>query len=130
MMRMYSLKSVGITDDHPAAKRFAERVHTVLKFMDDRLSQAKWLAGDEFTAAEIMTLLCVTTLRQYAPLNLQPYPNILRWAKECATRPGYLKAMEKGDPSIDIDAQLKGESPAQFPGIKQAQLQAQHAKLS
>lgn len=78
-----------------------QRLHGALKVMDDRLKDNKWLAGDEFTAADTMSVYSVTTQRYFGPqVSLKEYPNIVRWLKDCAERPAYQKAMEKGDPEM------------------------------
>lgn len=78
-----------------------QRLHAGFKHMDERLGQSKWLAGDEFTAAETMSVYAMTTQRYFGPrVSLAGYDNILRWLKDCSERPGYQKAMEKGDPEM------------------------------
>ncbi|USW48173.1 Putative glutathione S-transferase, Thioredoxin-like superfamily, glutathione Transferase family [Septoria linicola] len=83
-------------------QQFADqRLHAGVKLMDDRLKDNKWLAGDEFTAADMISLYSVTTQRYFGPLvNLAPYSNLLRWIQDCAARPAYQRAMEKGDPEM------------------------------
>ena len=61
----------------------------------------KWLAGSEFTAADIMSVYGLTTQRYYGPqVSLVEYKNILRWLQDCSQRDGYKRAMEKGDPEM------------------------------
>lgn len=50
-------------------QQFADqRLHAGLKLMDDRLKRNKWLAGDEFTAADMISVYPVTTQRYFGPL--------------------------------------------------------------
>nr|OQO26722.1 hypothetical protein B0A51_03969 [Rachicladosporium sp. CCFEE 5018] len=120
-MRLYSLKGAGVSDPmNPAVKRSAERVDAVLSAMNTHLGGSKYLAGDNLTAADIMTLVTVTTIRQFAPIDLGLYPDLLRWMKLCATREGYRRAMAKGDPEMDLEAQLGAKSPPPFDGIEKA----------
>jgi glutathione S-transferase len=80
--------------------------------VDERLSKVPWLAGEEFTAADIMSVFSLTTMRAFAPTDLSPYPNILAYLKRVGERPGYQKAMKKGDP--DMMPALGAESPPDF----------------
>ena len=84
----------------------------VLSHIDDRLSQNPWLAGQDFTAADIMTVFSLTTMRVFAPTDLSPYPNILAYLKRVGERPAYQRAMAKADP--DMTPYLGAETPAEF----------------
>ena len=79
-----------------------DQANACLNLIDDRLKNNKWLAGGEFTAAEIMTVYSLTTQRYYAPRDLGPYKNILRWLEDCANRDAYKRAMRKGDPEMKL----------------------------
>lgn len=86
------------------------RLAAALKHMDERLETTKWLAGADFTAADVMSVYAVTTQRYFGPqVDLAPYSNLLRWLQDCASRPAYQKAMEKGDP--DMELLLGAEAP-------------------
>nr|POE72955.1 glutathione s-transferase 3 [Quercus suber] len=93
-------------------KAAEQRLHAGLQLYDDRLRSNKWLAGDEFTAADIMSVFPLTTQRYFGPpnLSLKDYPNILRWLQDCAARPAYSSAMQKGDPEMQL--LLEAEPPA------------------
>lgn len=79
------------------------RLDGALKHMDARLGGSKWLAGEDFTAADIMCVYSVTTQRYFGPnLSLAEYPNVLRWFGDVGARPGYRRAMEKGDPEMEL----------------------------
>jgi glutathione S-transferase len=76
-------------------KKFREaRLHAALDTMESRLAESKWLAGDEFTVADIMPVYTLTTQRHWGPaLNLSKYPNILRWLQDIGARPAYQRAV-------------------------------------
>ncbi|KAK7192998.1 hypothetical protein DPSP01_005209 [Paraphaeosphaeria sporulosa] len=79
------------------------RLEGALKHVDGWLAKNKWLAGEDFTAADIMTVYTVTTQRYFGPsVSLAAYPNMLRWLKDVSERPGYRRAMEKGDPEMEL----------------------------
>jgi len=83
-----------------------QRLHTALGLLDARLSTNKWLAGNEessFSAADVMTVYCLTTQRYWGPqVDLAQYKGILRYLRDCCTRPAYRRAMEKGDPEMKV----------------------------
>ena len=85
----------------PAGERFNQRLFNSLKVIDDHLAANKWLAGNDserdFTAAEIMMVFSMTTMRGFYPVDLSEYRNVLRWLKDVSERPAYQKAMEKGE---------------------------------
>ncbi len=57
-------------------------------------------AAYEFTAADIMTVFSLTTMRLFYPADLTPYPAILTYLWRVGERPAYRRAMEKGDPGF------------------------------
>ena len=68
--------------------------------MEARLADHPWLAGPAFTAADVMTVFSLTTMRLFCALDLAPYPNILAYLQRVGARPGYRRAMAKGDPGF------------------------------
>ncbi|KAL5410753.1 hypothetical protein PMIN06_000445 [Paraphaeosphaeria minitans] len=99
---MFLMHSQLPADD--ATRQWAQaRLDGALKYVDSRLESVKWLAGEDFTAADVMTVYTVTTQRYFGPnVSLAAYPNILRWLKDVSERPGYRRAMEKGDPEMEL----------------------------
>lgn len=100
---------VGVGADHPMKTVVDQRAFKHLDNMDSRLGKTKWLAGSEFSAADIMCVWCVSTARYFSPTNLGKWPNILRWLADIGRRAGYRKAMEKGDPGMELA--LRAETP-------------------
>ena len=84
--------------DHPAAGTQISRVTRAYAAMEDRLGTAPYFAGDEFTAADIMMLFPLTTMRAFAPRDLGGFPNIRAYLTRIGERPAYQRAMAKGDP--------------------------------
>lgn len=105
------LDAAGTTSDVPIRQFSTQRIEAGLRHMDDRLKSNKWLAGDEFTAADVMSVYTPTTQRYFGPqISLAPYQNLLRWLKDCSERPAYQRAMQKGDPEMKL--LLGAEAPA------------------
>jgi glutathione S-transferase len=61
---------------------------------------ANYLAGHEFTAADIMAVFSLTTMRSFFPLDLTPYPHTLAYLERIGQREAYQRAMKKGDPEL------------------------------
>ncbi|GIK02009.1 hypothetical protein Aspvir_006052 [Aspergillus viridinutans] len=90
----------GISRDDPSA-RFARRnFEQALKILDDRLSKNTWLAGEEFTAADVMNVFTLTTARLFFPYSLAGYEGILGYLQRINQREAYQIAMAKGDPGL------------------------------
>jgi hypothetical protein len=66
----------------------------------DRDSGVGYFAGNEFTAADIMMLFPLTTMRAFAKRDLAPLPHIRAYLKRIGERPAYQRAMTKGDPGV------------------------------
>jgi len=93
----------------PAMASRLERFQKMLKVMDERLLENEWLAGSEFTAADIMTVFTLTTMRCFYPLDLSDYPGILAYLKRVTQREGYRKARAKADP--ELEHMIEGPAP-------------------
>jgi len=75
-----------------------ERFNLVFSMLDQRLAEAPFLAGPELTAADIMTVFSLTTMRLFKPYDLSPWPNILAYLQRIGARPAYQRAMREADP--------------------------------
>lgn len=100
-MRMMVMRRLDAPADHPTVAMGTQRFALVLSIIDARLKHAPWLAGDAFTAADIMTVFSLTTMRLFQPYDLSGYPNILAYLQRVGARPAYQRAMAKGDPEIE-----------------------------
>ncbi|KAH0550171.1 hypothetical protein KQX54_017847 [Cotesia glomerata] len=80
-------------------KKFNEEninlAHETCEILDKFLEGKKWLAGDNFTLADIS---CVSTVSSYpAFLSLDKYKNIVAWLKKCENEiPGYAETNAPG----------------------------------
>lgn len=74
--------------------------------------QDESVAGDQFTATDIMNVFPLTTMRAFSGEDISAYPNILAWLKRATEREGYKKSRTKGDPELPL--MIDGEPPAQF----------------
>jgi glutathione S-transferase len=101
MGRNMVLSRTQLPEETPIIASTRDRLHRALSWVDSRLAQVPWLAG-EFTAADIMTVFTLTTMRYFYPADLTPYPNILAYLQRVAARPAYQRAMAKGDPGMKL----------------------------
>lgn len=90
----------GIPDNNFMAQFVKRNRETSLKMLDDRLKRNTWLAGEEFTAADVMVVFTLSTMRLFVPYELTGYEGILAYLKRVGERPGYKRATEKGDPGL------------------------------
>ncbi|KAK4205509.1 glutathione S-transferase [Triangularia verruculosa] len=87
-----------------------KRVEEGLKMLDERLKENNWLAGSEFTVADIMVVFPLTTFRYFWPgMPVGRYPNVLRYLGRVGEREGYRKAMARCEPEMEL--LLKAEGP-------------------
>ena len=110
------IRALQLPTEHPLSKRVNTKLVLVLKLLDSRLRQAKWLAGGEFTPADIMSVFSLTTMRTFMPFDLSECPNILEYLKRVGGREAYRDAMAKGDPGLEPI--LEGPALELFPGTK------------
>jgi glutathione S-transferase len=96
VLTMLQFSHIDMAD--PSAARQVERFGKLLALMDTRLVENARLAGDEFTAADIMTLFTLTTMRAFYPFDLTGYKGILAYLERVVQREGYRKARAKADP--------------------------------
>ena len=89
-----------IGGDADLLKALRARADTAYAMVEDRLGKVPYFAGDEFTAADIIMLFPMTTMRAFAPRDLAPYPNIRAYLQRIGARPAYQRAMAKADPDL------------------------------
>lgn len=90
----------GPDDDSPRAQFMRARKQVTWDLMEKRLGEVDYFAGPELTAADIIMVFNLTTLRNWAPMDISGYPNILAYLQRIGARPAYQRAMAKGDPDM------------------------------
>ena len=99
-MRLMLATRAKLPADHPVHVSAKERLDRVMVHLEARLAKVPYLAGREFTAADIMSVFSLTTMRMFQAIDLKPYPNILAYLQRIGERPAYRRAMAKGDPDL------------------------------
>jgi glutathione S-transferase len=86
--------------DNPIGRMLADRGRRAFGLVEERLGQVQYFAGDELTAADIMMLFPLTTMRAYAQRDISQLPNTRAYLARIGARPAYQRAMAKGDPGM------------------------------
>ena len=102
MGRMMILGRLNLPADNPVLQAMQGRLDRALALLEARLAAVPWLAGAEFTAADIMITFSLTTMRYFRPVELGPYPAIRAYLQRIGGREAYRRAMAKGDPGMPL----------------------------
>jgi glutathione S-transferase len=100
MGRIMTLRRLSLPQDNPVLITMKGRLDRALDLAETRLGAVIYFAGSEFTAADIIMVFSLTTMRNFLPLDLAPYPNILAYLQRIGARDGYRRAMQKADPGL------------------------------
>ncbi len=68
-------------------------------YLDQRLAASPYLAGNEFTCADIMVAFNLTELPLFGGRTIDDLPNVKAYVKRIESRPAYQKAMQIAGPS-------------------------------
>lgn len=82
------------------AENMSDRTDTAFRLAEQRLGQATWFAGDEFTAADIMMVFPLTRARSFSGRTLNDSPNLLAYLQRIGERPAFVTAMAKAEPDM------------------------------
>jgi glutathione S-transferase len=97
-MRMMGAQAGG--EETPMQRFMRQRAEQSWDLVEERLGDAPYFAGDEFTAADIIMGFVLTTMRAFAKRDLAAYPDIRAYLQRIGERPAYQRAMAKGDPKM------------------------------
>jgi glutathione S-transferase len=100
MGRLMMVSRAKLPADHPVIVSVQGRLDRVMALVEARLGEAPYFAGHEFTAADIMSVFSLTTMRLFQPMDLGHYPNVRTYLKRIGERPAYRRAMAQGDPDL------------------------------
>ena len=87
-------------DESPRTRISRERCARTWQMVEARLGEAPYFAGPEFTAADIIMVFVLTTMRAFVPRDISGNPNVLAYLQRIGARPAYRQAMQKGDPAM------------------------------
>ena len=101
MGRNMMLHRLDVPVEQPLAKAMRARLALALAQVEARCAEAPYLAGADLSAADIMSVFSLTTMRSFFPLDLAPYPQIRDYLQQrIGKRDAYRRAMQKGDPEM------------------------------
>ena len=91
---------------HPIAGPDAQRMDGLFKrrengyyrFLDRQLGKSPFVAGPEFTCADIMVVFPLTSLALFGGRTIDDLPNVVSYVKRISARPAYIKAMTIAGP--------------------------------
>lgn len=96
------MSSNRLDSTNPQRKFQQDRADRSFGLVEQRLGSHPFLAGETFTAADIMTVFALTTMRIFSGRRLDDYPNIRNYLRNIGGRPAYLATMAKGDPEMPL----------------------------
>jgi GST-like protein len=76
-----------------AINRYTNEAKRLYSVMDKRLSESAYLAGDEYTIADIATFPWLRSWKNQG-VDLHEYPNVERWFNEIGERPAVKRGVE------------------------------------
>lgn len=77
-----------------ATDRYVKETNRLYGVADRRLTDRRYLAGDDYSIADMASYPWVQPERQGQ--NIDEFPSLKRWKAEIAARPGTIRAYEKG----------------------------------
>ena len=86
-----------------AIERYTNEVARLHRVLDKRLGEAEWLAGDEYSMADIITFPWIRN-PELRKVKLDDYPHVKRWHDAIAARP----AVQRGV-AVLADKKRKGQ---------------------
>jgi len=75
-----------------AITRYTTESHRLTAVLESRLSTTRWLAGDEYSIADIANFGWLR-VSSYAGVDLTSYPNVQRWMQNIEARPAVKRAL-------------------------------------
>ena len=100
VLRAWALERADPSESNAPLQAAKKQFNLIFSTLDGRLGEAPYLAGPELTAADIMTVFSLTTMRLFKPYDLSSWPNILAYLQRIGARPAYRRALRKADPDL------------------------------
>lgn len=93
-MQMMMLSRLLADKGPGASAMMQERYGRHLGMINDRLANNTYIAGENFTAADILLQFPFGTMSAFMSTDISAYPNIRSWLDRISARPAYQKAMK------------------------------------
>ena len=98
--RIMALERVDPSEKNVPLQGAKERLGLIFSTADKRLGEVPYFAGAALTAADIMSVFSLTTMRLFRATDLSGYPNILAYLQRVGARAAYRQAMAKAEPGF------------------------------
>ena len=82
-------------DQSYAVRRFTDEVNRLYGVMNNRLYDRRYLAGDEYTIADMITYPWTAAWESQGQ-DIEEFPYFKRWFAELSARPGVQRGMQVG----------------------------------
>lgn len=104
ILGLFSTKAALRAGAHgPEAARIRElvkrREERYFKLLDKTLGASTYLAGPEFTCADVMVMFQLTTIRLFGGRKIDDLPNAMAYVRRIESRPAYIRAMAIAGPN-------------------------------
>ncbi len=90
-----------------AIERYQNESRRLFEVLESRLSASPYLAGDEYTIADIANW-CWVRSYEWSGVSIEGLPNLRRWIDELAARPACISGITKPPRAPDPDDIVKG----------------------
>jgi glutathione S-transferase len=93
---------LGDTAPRKVCDILTARSDRAFDMVNAHLKENAHFAGDQFSAADIMMLFPLSTMREFTPRDLTPYPYTQAYLQRIAVRPAFIRAMATADPGFNV----------------------------
>ncbi|TWU77271.1 hypothetical protein ED733_003519 [Metarhizium rileyi] len=100
--RVMLTRVANMSNDHWLVALGRDRLKSALGELNKRVDGHEWLAGRAFSAADVMLMFSLTTMRHWAPYSLEGHDAVLSYIARVSEREAYQKAMKKSDPGMEL----------------------------
>ena len=76
-----------------AIDRYTEEAQRLFRVLDHRLAEVTYLAGSDYTIADMINVTWILAARDFLAMDLSPYPHLTRWLTAVEARPAVAKAL-------------------------------------
>lgn len=95
----FATLAAGDAPPERAKKFIDQRAGAYWNYLEQRLGESEYLAGPEFTLADIMVTFNLTSLPLFGGRSTEGMPNVNAYVERISARPAYKKAMEIAGPT-------------------------------
>lgn len=95
---VYQARSLGAEGHAPLIQRYLDNVARNFAAMDQTLADSRYIAGDEFSFADVLLAPFAIMSAPQAGIDLSPHLNLCRWRDEVAARPAVIRGMSVPHP--------------------------------